>query len=105
MKLEVIFKDIKDVWIRENFKRLLRWTESLAILKPEWKFFEVTLITGNQRFLHRLGFRPKDVILLSVTNSEAVIFHYDDFDKTHLSLTASGPCKVRFFTGSYTETV
>ena len=105
MKLVLIFKDIADEFVRENFDRITEWTKDLAILKPKWKFFEVALAAGNVRFLHRLGFRPKDIILLSVTKSESVIFHYDDFTKDHLSLTASGACTVRFFAGSYTEKV
>lgn len=103
MIVELLLKEIKDDWVRETFRKLSETINGLNILKPKWKFYEITLPIGATVYPHRLGFRPKDIIVTSISNSESVIFDYDSFTSENLYLTASGACTVRFFAGSYTE--
>ncbi len=105
--IEFILKDIADVYIRENFKRLGVWVKSLKLLKANWVFYEITfdVAVTNQRYPHRLGYLPKDIILTNVSDSASVIFNYDLFDKEFFDLTTSGACTVRFFAGTFAETL
>lgn len=103
MKLELILKDIDDEYVRENFSRVAHFLQDEALGKVGWKFFSVSLPAGLTRFKHSLGYVPKDIIVTAISKDAAVIFHYDDFDKTHLQLEASSACVVRFFAGTYEE--
>lgn len=103
MKIELILKDVEDEYVRENFSRIASALQNEVLGRAGWKFFSISLPAGLTRFKHNLGYTPKDIILTSVTNSESVIFKYDEFDQTHLELDASGACVVRFFAGTYGE--
>lgn len=103
--IELIFKDIEDKYIRENFKRITEFFRGDTIRKAQWKFFEIAFFDGatNYRFKHNLGFRPKDFLITGITNSEAVTFNVDLCDKEYFDITVSGACVVRFFAGTYGE--
>lgn len=103
MKLELILKDVDDEYVRENFSRIARSLQDEVLGRANWKFFSISLPAGLTRFKHSLGYTPKDILLTSVTNSETVVFKYDNFDQTHIELEASGACTVRFFAGTYGE--
>lgn len=103
--IKFFLKDIEDDYVRENFRQLAEYLQNDVLRRGEWKFFELTFAAGvtNYRHRHGLGFKPKDVILTAVSNSEAAIFNYDEFSSEFLDITTSGACSIRFFAGSYRE--
>lgn len=107
---EFIFKDIEDVYIRENFKRLALFLQKFPLFRGEWQFFEVTFTAAVTDFkiAHGLGFTPTDIILTATKGAGSVgagviTFNYDSFDKTNINVTTTDSCVVRFFAGSYKE--
>ncbi len=104
---EFILKDIEDVYIRENFKRLNLFFQKDTLLKGSWTFLELAFASAvtDQMVQHGLGFKPLDVIQTSIIGAGAATFNYADFTKTHLSVTTTGPCTVRCFVGAYREDV
>jgi len=102
---DLILKDIDDIYIRENFKRLTAFFQKETLLKGSFKFFELTFdsaVTGKT-VQHGLGFKPLDVIQTSSIGSGNVTFNYADFNRDSISVTATGPCVVRAFIGAYKE--
>lgn len=102
---DLILKDISDIYIRENFKRLTQFFQKETLLKGSFKFFELTFestVTGKT-VQHGLGFKPLDVIQTSVTGTGIPTFNYADFNKDSISVTTTGPCVVRAFIGAYKE--
>lgn len=104
---ELILKDISDIYVRENFKRLNLFFQKETILKGSFKFFELTFdsAVSGKLVQHGLGFKPLDVIQTSLIGSGSLTFNYADFTKDALSVTTSGPCTVRAFIGAYKEDV
>lgn len=101
-RLDLILKDIKDDYSRENFFRIKKFFDRQPILKGEWVFFEIemTQAADDFDFPHNLPFRPKDVLLTAITSGASVIFNYEAFTNTNLNFTVSGACTIRFFAGS-----
>jgi len=97
--------EIQDPIVRENFQKILEQFRTVPYLKGKWQFAELefTAAATNFKFQHRLGFRPKDVILTSKTGSATVTFNYDSFTNTHIDITVSAATTIRFFFGLYFE--
>jgi hypothetical protein len=98
-----LFEDIKDERVRESIQWIYEYLIAQQILTTNFQFFSVTVTAAVTALLvpHNLGFRPKDIIVTSVTNGQTATFIYDSFTATNISLTTSGACTVRFFGGSY----
>jgi hypothetical protein len=103
---KLLTAEVQDPYAQENFKRLNALLESAAILKGEFRFFELTFNAAvtNQVFKHRLGFLPKDIIQTAVTEGVTVTWHYASFTATDVVLTTSGACTIRVYIGRYEET-
>ena len=100
--LRLFINEITDKFIRDNFQRISNFIQSQDLLAGDFKFFQLDLDgTANQIVSHNLGFLPKDVIFLGVTDSESVTFNYDSFTRDVFSITSTGSCTVRFFAGRY----
>lgn len=104
---EFILKDIDDVYIRENFKRLNLFFQKDSILKGAWKFFDLSFSQSvtDEKVRHGLAFRPLDVIQTSKIGSGDITFHFEKFTSEYLLLSTTGPCAVRLFVGAYREEV
>lgn len=104
---DLILKDIDDVYIRENFKRLNLFFQKETLLKTSFKFFELTFSSAvtNNLVQHGLGFRPLDVIQTSVIGAGVPTFNFADFTNNVISITTTGPCVIRAFIGAYKEDV
>lgn len=107
---EFIFKDIDDVYIRENFKRLNFFIQQFPLFRGQWAFFEIkfTLAVTELDVPHGLSFTPQDIILTGVKDAgvigtNIVTFNYDKFDSVNINLTTTDACTLRFFAGSYKE--
>jgi hypothetical protein len=103
-------KEIVDRYVRENFQKLSSYLRDDTWRKGNFKFFTHTFTTnevaaGQISLPHNLGFVPKDVIVLSVSNpdSATVTWHYDDFTRENVAVTASAVCTVRAYVGVYKE--
>jgi len=107
---EFIYKDVNDVYIRENFKRLAVFMQNFPLFRGEWAFFEHTFDSAvtDLSIAHGLGFKPLDVILTGVSGAGVtgfgiITFNFDSFDETNINVTTTGACTVRFFVGAYKE--
>lgn len=113
MKLiKLLISEITDNLIRENFKRLNDFIVGDILRKGNFKFFTYTVVEQpttsyplTLSIIHNLGFQPKDIIQLSVSNpdSATVTWNYDDFSMTHVNFTVSAACTVRVFLGRYED--
>lgn len=105
MNVMFFLEEVEDVYIRDNFRRLQNAMGVEAVLQADFKFFEITATDSvlNFDYVHNLGYQPKDVMLLSVTDEESVTFHYDAFTKTTIQFTTTGACTFRCFVGRYRE--
>ena len=102
---EFIVKDIADVYIRENFKRLNLFFQKENIIKGQWEFFtlEFNAAVTNEKVRHGLGFKPLDVIQTSKIGAGNITFNNDKFTIDTLDITTTGAVTVRAFIGAYKE--
>lgn len=107
MSLKLYTVEVSDEISRENFFRINNYVREDNLRKSRFRFFEFSVLSAvtNLKIPHKLTFTPLDVISLSVRNSDATIvtWHYDDFDKTNVVVSTSGPCTVRIYLGRYEE--
>ena len=103
--ISLFLQEIKDVFTRENFLLLQRGFNEEPLLKGNFKFFTYTFDSAVSGFEvpHRLGFIPKDVLLLSATNSATVTFDYQAFSTTTIKVTTSASTTIRAFLGRYED--
>ncbi len=103
MKLEMIVKDIKDPWIRENFVRIAKFFNNQPLFVPEFEFFIIDILAAstNYRFKHNLGYPPLDMFITSKIGAGVVTLNYDLFDNEFLDITTTGPARIRAFVGAY----
>jgi hypothetical protein len=102
--IRLLFENISDGLIRDLFKKIMDYLNSLDILKSDFRFFEYTFNSAvtNFELPHNLKKLPKDLIQTSVTGGITVTWNYDSFSNTHLSVTTSGPGTVRYYLGTFT---
>lgn len=106
MRVKFFLEEIDDnPYVRDNFKRLQDAIDTEAVLKPEFKFFQITVTSGVTSFSypHKLKYQPKDVIFLSASNNADVTFKYDSFTATNIVFTTTAACTFRCFIGTYRE--
>ena len=103
MKLDLLNKEISDIYTRENFVRIKRELEAQQILGGFFSFFEVEVTSLGVKvpIKHNLSFIPRDIIILSLEGDHNLYFNYEDFDKDNVYVTTKSPCRVRFLAGSY----
>lgn len=107
MRKKLYISQLEDPYLQQNFNTLGEQFGIIPFLKGEWKFLEFTVKASgsNQKIEHKLGFQPKDVLLLSVVNG-SITFNYGSFSKDFLDVNATvttSPMTVRVFVGRYTE--
>lgn len=105
MNLKLLITEIADKWTRENFRKIQDYLRDVAVLRGEFSFFTiaVTATTTSRDYTHNLGFRPKDVITLSVSGGYDVVWDYDNFTATTVRFSTSGPCTIRAYIGRHEE--
>ncbi len=105
--LKLFKKEIDDRYVRENFLSIERASLDDPFRKGAFAFFTLTFAgaVATQKVPHRLGFRPLDVLQLSVASPDttSVTWHFDSFDQTNLVLSTNGPCTIRAYVGRYGE--
>ncbi len=107
MNLKLFTSEIADKLVRQNFDRLAEYIRSDPLRKGNFTFREIPFTgTGFPKTVvlaHNLSFIPKDVLQLYVSNAATLVWNYDSFTRTHLSVTVSAACTARFFVGRYEE--
>ncbi len=103
MKADLIFKDVKDDYVRENFTRIQNYFNDDTISKGQWKHFDLEFTTAvtNRLVPHRLPYKPLDLIQTFKTGAGNITFNYSAFSDENISITTTGACRVRFFLGRF----
>lgn len=104
--IRLLTETIADTTQRDLLNSLLDQLNAIPLIKGNWQFvtFTVRTATSNYKFPHQLGFKPKDVIALSVVGGGTITWNYSDFTDTHIDVTtAGGSVTVRAFVGTYQE--
>lgn len=99
----LLTKEIQDIFTRKNFQSLVEYFQRQNQL-VNFEFFELNITgptSGVQTLAHELGFTPKDVIITQMTGSGSISFQFGSFTLNSISYTCTGPCRVRFFLGTY----
>jgi hypothetical protein len=99
---QLTLKDIKDPYIRKNFDSINQANIDANHLQG-FKFFEFTFTEGEGHFrpAHGLPSVPKDIVVTKICGPGLVQFNRDLFSNTHLDMTVSDECTIRFFVGTY----
>ena len=105
MNVDLILKDIKDFYTRENFRLVDEFLNEYPMLRGEWKFFEfvVTQAETNLRISHNLKFQPTDIIQTSSIGAGTLTFNYDKFNTETIDVTTTDAVTVRAFVGRYED--
>ena len=103
--LDLLIQEMKDDYVRENFKRLKTFASGQKLLNGSWQFVELVIPSAviNFKFAHNLGFAPRDIIQTSSIGAGVLTWNYSLFDNVNLDLTTTGAVTVRFFVGTYVE--
>lgn len=99
--IDLILKDIEDIYSRENFFRLRNFIAAQVIFDGDFKLFDITIPAKSAKFKvkHGLTFIPADIITLAIEGDYNFYFRYQDFDRDNMYITANGPVRVRFLAG------
>lgn len=105
--IDLIFKDIEDPYVQENFFRLKSFLSDQVIFEGDFKLFDITINRKETKFRikHGLSFIPADIIALAFEGNGNYYFHYQDFDREYLYVTAHGPVRIRFLAGKLKDPV
>lgn len=96
-------KEIQDLYLRQNFQRLTDYFSNQNQLVT-FNFFELNItaaLTSAKKLNHNLNYIPKDIVITQITGLGTIQFLYGSFDTTSISYLATGPCRVRFYVGTY----
>lgn len=98
-----VFEAIEDERVREALQWMWEYLKAEPLLQGEFQHFELnfTAAVVNQMIPHRLGFVPRDIIETSTIGSGTITFNMSSFTSDAISVTTTGPVRVRFFGGSY----
>lgn len=102
--IEFLISEIKDEVVRDNFQKLETFLRSLPFA-GQWQFMEVKLTSTApvEKIRHNLGFKPKDIITVSVEGDLTGHWLHSQFDRDYLYYNKSGPCVLRFFVGRVSQ--
>ena len=103
---KLYIQEIQDLMLRKNFQNLQDYfrTQNQFL---NFQFFELSFdkaVTGFKK-AHGLGTLPQDLIVSRITGAGYVTFKYGSFDETNIELDVSGPCRIRFFLGTFPDFV
>jgi len=96
-------KEVEDVYTQENFKRLGEYFRMEPLTRCRFEFLEASIpgAVTNMQILHKLGYQPKDVILLHNSTNATVTFSYSLFTNESVYVTSSAATTIRFLVGRY----
>lgn len=98
----LITKEIQDLYVRKNFEALSQYFgKENQLLGFEFNEVVFTETTANLKVAHQTGVIPRDIVVTQITGSGDVTFNLGLFDESTIDISASGPCRIRFFVGTY----
>ena len=104
MKFPYLFrKEVENEYIRDNFTRLMDYFTKSPVERCGFSFIEivVTAAVTNLDYPHGLGFQPKDIIVMSVSNNATLTLKYDNFTDSTIRITTSAATTVRTLIGRF----
>jgi hypothetical protein len=105
-RLNLFIKDIKEIKIAENFRRVADFLRDDPFSRGRFDFYKFDLklpsYPGTVEIPHHLPFIPTDIITTSAVGGD-ITWLYDSFtsDKLYADITAS--VRVRAYIGAYSE--
>lgn len=100
--IRIFYESIRDNLVRECFKKVSDYLNARDVLKPDFKFMEIDLVSGTNTIPHPFGKIPRDAFFTSVIPDNTTIrFRYEDFTMSNLSIQANAICTVRCFVGNF----
>jgi hypothetical protein len=105
--IELILKDIQDLYVRENFFRLRNFLGDQVLFEGDFRLYDITIPKAEKRFRikHGMSFIPADIINLAFQGNGNYYFHYQEFDRENMYVTALGPVRIRFLAGKLKDPV
>lgn len=96
-------KDIKEEFTQTNFVRLSDFFAADALTRCGFEFISCVVpgAVTNAPVVHRLGYAPKDVILMHNLTNATVTFNYGLFDDTNIYVTTNAATTLRMLVGRY----
>lgn len=96
-------KEVEDEFAQENFLRIQDYFKSLAIDRCNFQFLEIPVVGAvtNHKFRHRLGFIPKDILVMHNLNNQTVTWNYSLFSSIELDFDCAGTTLLRILVGRY----
>jgi microcystin-dependent protein len=96
--------NVSDQYAQKNFENLDKYFKSQNQLL-DFKFFELSFTAAQTAYkvAHGLGYIPLDILTTKVTGTGKVTFKHGSFDSTNIVMDVSGPCRIRFFAGTYSQ--
>ncbi len=98
---DLLIKETQDEFTQENFKRIKDYFRDMAVDRTGFEFLEITAPNGTSAYGHRLGYVPKDIIVMHNSANVSVAFNYDLFTASDISLTVGGATTLRLLIGRY----
>lgn len=100
----LLTQQISDQYIRKNFEQLASYFQNQNQLL-DFQFFELvfTAAATGVKQAHGLSYIPLDILVTHMTGTGAVTFDYGSFDSTFMVMNVTGPCRIRFFAGTYSK--
>jgi len=95
---EFFLAQLRDLYIRENFKNLQSFLKSNLFTKGEMKLLETTLNQANNEVKHGLGFKPTDILITSATGAVSISHGASTPESITLTVTTP-PVTVRVLVG------
>ena len=104
MRLDLQVDLVQDEASRDNFDVIQQRIEDNALLKFDAKFLIFSVnASGTHLIGHGLTGKPLDLLVTAKTGSGNYTFLFDEFDKTYIKLSTTGPVKIRCFVGTFAE--
>jgi hypothetical protein len=98
-----LLKEIEDEYTQENFLRIADYFADDPLTRSGFEFLEITLSTAVTDFQHphRLGYVPKDIILMHNLTNTVTTFNYSKFTETMIFITTAAATTLRLLVGRY----
>lgn len=98
----LVIKEITDTYLRQNFQSLSDYFSKENQFLG-FKFFDLnfTDAVANTKVKHGLTTIPEDAVVTKIVGTGSVTFNFGLFDAENMDLTVTGPCRIRFYIGSY----
>jgi len=96
-------KEIPEEFTQTNFLRISDYFAGDTVTRCGFEFIACVVpgAVTNAPVVHRLGYAPKDVILMHNFNNATVTFNYGLFDATTIYVTTNAATTLRMLVGRY----